>query len=136
MALDTRRHLRHTGRAMRRLQRFLLCVLCAALPLRVSAEVLDVPAPCPMSPPQSQAMAPATDAATDIAGMDACCEHGDQAGEAACKAGQDCPCGGPGIPVTAARAVPGPRPALRALPVRLLVAACHPYAVWRPPTLI
>ena len=27
-------------------------------------------------------------------------------------------------------------PALRALPVRLLVAACHSCAVWRPPTLI
>ena len=135
MALDTRRQLRHTGRVMRRLQRFLLCVLCAVLPLRVGAGVLDVPAPCPMSPPQSQATAPVTDAASDLAGMDACCEHGDQAG-GACKAGQDCPCGGPGIAVTSAGAVPGPRAALRALPVRLLVAACHSCAVWRPPTLI
>lgn len=119
---------------MRRLQRFLLCVLCAALPLRVGAGVLDVPAPCPMS--HSQAMAPATDIASDMAGMDACCEHGDQAGAAACQAGQDCPCGGPGIPVTSAGAVPGPRPTLQPLPARLPVAACHPCAVWRPPTLI
>lgn len=134
MALDMRRHLRHTGRVMRCLQRFLLCVLCAALPLRVGAGLLDVPAPCPMS----QAMAPGTDAATDIASMDACCEHDDQAGGAgtACKAGQDCPCGGPGIPVSSAAAVHGPRSALQPLPARLLVTACHPYAVWRPPTLI
>lgn len=119
---------------MRRLQRFLLCVLCAALPLRAGAGVPDVPAPCPMSHPQ--AMARATDAASDMAGMDACCEHGDQAGGAACKAGQDCPCGGPGIAVTSAGAVQRPRPALLALPTHLPVAACHPCAVWRPPTLI
>lgn len=117
---------------MRHLQRILLCLLCAALPLRGSAQMLDVPAPCPMS--QSKAMAPATDAAS----ADACCEHGDQAGGAgaACKAGQGCHCGGPGIPVRCAAAVHGPRPALQPLATRLLVAACHPCAVWRPPTLI
>jgi hypothetical protein len=116
---------------MRPLQRFLLCLLCAALPLRGGAQMLDVPAPCPMS----QAMAPATDTAS----VDACCEHRDLAGGAgtACKAGQGCHCGGPGMAVVAfAVAVQGPRPALQPLPARLLMAACHPSAVWRPPTLI
>lgn len=118
---------------MRHLQRFVLCLLCAALPLRGGAQMLDVPAPCPMS--QSQAMAPATDGT----GADACCEHGDLAGGTgtACETGQGCHCGGPGMAVAAfAAAVQRPPPALQPLPARLLMAACHPSAVWRPPTLI
>lgn len=113
---------------MRPLQRFLLCLLCAALPLRGGAGMPAAPAPCPMSP----AMALATEAT----GPDACCEHGDQAGEAGtmCKAMQDCDCSAPGIPVHCTVAVHGPRPALLPLPTRLRVAACHPSAVWRPPT--
>jgi hypothetical protein len=90
-----------------------------------------VPPPGPWSPE----WAPATDATR----ADACCEHGDLAGGTgtACETGQGCHCGGPGIAVVAfAAAVQGPRPALQPLPARLLMAACHPSAVWRPPTLI
>lgn len=117
---------------MQSLQRLLLCLLCAALPWRGIAGVLDVPAPCSMT--QSQAMAPATDAAI----ADACCEHGDPAGSGgdSCKSGQDCLCGGFGVLVPSGATTQRPQASLQPLPARLPVATFHPSAVWRPPTLI
>ena len=115
---------------MRPLQRFVLCLLCAVLPLRGSAGVLDVPAPCPMQ--QSHALAPSTAAASAAD----CCEHGDQTGGKPCKTGQDCPSGGQVLPMSSTAASQRPRGVPQLLPTPLLVAACHPSAVWRPPTLL
>jgi hypothetical protein len=116
---------------MRPLQRFLLCLLCAVLPLRGGAGVLGVPTPCPMQ--LSQAMAPASAAAS--AAVD-CCEHGDQSGGKPCKTGQDCPCGGQVLLMSGTAASQRPRSVPQVLPTLLPVAAFHPSAVWRPPTLL
>jgi len=115
---------------MHRLQRFLLCLLCAVLPLRGSAGVLGVPAPCPMQ--QSHALAPASAAASAAD----CCEHGDQSGGKPCKTGQDCPGGGQVLLMSGTAASQRPRSVPQILPTLLRVAACHPSAVWRPPTLL
>ncbi len=117
---------------MQRLQRFLLCLLCALLPAQVGAGVPRVPAPCPMM--QAQAMAPASAAAR----TDDCCEHGDPAGgtSASCMADQDCHCGGPGLPMACVVAAHSPRSALQPLTMPLPTAAFYPSAVWRPPTLL
>ena len=115
---------------MRPLQRFLLCLLCAVLPLRGSAGVPGVPAPCPMQ--QSHALAPASAAA----GAADCCEHGDQAGGKPCKTGQECPSGGQVLPMSSGATPQRPRSVPQILPTPLRVAACHPAAVWRPPTLL
>jgi len=115
---------------MRPLQRFLLCLLCAVLPLRGIAGVLGVPAPCPMQ--QSHALAPASAAASAAD----CCEHGDQAGGKPCKTGQDCPSGGQALLMSSGATPQRPLSVVQSLPTPLRVAACHPSAVWRPPTLL
>lgn len=116
---------------MRHLQRFLLSLLCAALPLQGIAGVFRMPAPCPMS--QAHVLAPVSAAASAAD----CCEHDDQAGGSKpCKVGQDCPSGGPGLLVSSGATVQRPQALLQPLPARLLAPAFHPSAVWRPPTLI